>query len=195
MVASILSKKIAAGSTHLVVDMPVGPTAKIRSNVHAQRVRKLFEFVGSRLGLAAEVMITDGSQPVGRGIGPALEARDVLSVLRGEPDAPADLREKSIRLAGRLLEYDPDLAGGQGETRARELLHHGKAREALDRMIEAQGAPPRRVAIGPLVHEAVARRDGVITEIDCFRIARIARTAGAPSDPGAGIDLLKKAGD
>jgi thymidine phosphorylase len=195
MVASILSKKIAAGSTHLLIDMPVGPTAKIRSNVHAQRVRKLFEFVGGRLGLATEVMITDGSQPIGRGIGPALEARDVLSVLRGEPDAPADLREKSIRLAGRLLEYDPDLTGGQGETRARELLEQGKAFEALDRMIEAQGAPPRQAVIGPLVHEAVARRDGVVTEIDCFRIARIARIAGAPSDPGAGIDLMKKTGD
>src|SRR6185436_13229319 len=75
MVASILSKKIAAGSTHLLIDMPVGPTAKIRSNVHAQRVRKLFEFVGGRLGVATEVAITDGSQPIGRGIGPALEAR------------------------------------------------------------------------------------------------------------------------
>jgi thymidine phosphorylase len=195
MVASILSKKIAAGSTHLVVDIPVGPTAKIRSNAHAQRVRKLFEFVGNRLGLMTDVVITDGSQPIGRGIGPALEARDVLAVLRGDSDAPADLREKSIRLAGRLLEYDPDLRGGQGEARARELLEQGKALGALDRMIEAQGSPPRPAPIGTLIHEAKARRDGVITGIDCFRIARIARVAGAPSDPGAGIDLLKKAGD
>ncbi len=195
MVASILSKKIAAGSTHLLIDMPVGPTAKIRSNIHAHSVRKLFEFVASRLGLVAEVMITDGSQPVGRGIGPALEARDVLEVLDCEPEAPADLREKSIRLAGRLLEHDPEMAGGRGELRARELLESGQAREALDRMIEAQGPPPRPAPIGSLVFEAPAPRDGVVTAIDCFRIARIARTAGAPSDPGAGIDLRKKAGD
>ncbi len=195
MVASILSKKIAAGSTHLLIDMPVGPTAKIRSNIHAQSVRKLFEFVASRLGLVTEIIITDGTGPIGRGIGPALEARDVLEVLDGNPHAPADLREKSIRLAGRLLEYDPRLAGGRGEQRARELLEGGDAREALESMIEAQGPPPRPAPIGSLVFEAPAPRDGVVTQIDCFRIARIARTAGAPNDPGAGIDLRKKPGD
>lgn len=195
MVASILSKKIAAGSTHLLVDMPMGPTAKIRSNIHAQRVRKLFEFVASRLGLVAEVVVTDGSQPIGNGIGPSLEARDVLKVLDNATDAPSDLREKSVRLAGLLLEHDPQLPGGQGERRARELLQSGEARAALERMIEAQGPPPRPAPIGVLTYEAVAARDGVVTAIDCFRIARIARTAGAPNDPGAGIDLLKKAGE
>lgn len=195
MVASILSKKIAAGSTHLLIDMPMGPTAKIRSHMHGQSVRKLFEFVASRLGLIAEVVLTDGSQPIGRGIGPALEARDVLAVLDGSPDAPADLREKSIRLAGRLLEHDPLLAGGRGEQRARDLLDSGEARKALDRMIEAQGPPPRPAPIGSLVFEAAAPRDGVVNQIDCFRIARIARTAGAPNDPGAGIDLMQKLGD
>jgi thymidine phosphorylase len=195
MVASILSKKIAAGSTHLLIDLPMGPTAKIRSHIHAQSVRKLFEFVASRLGLVTEVIITDGAQPIGCGIGPALEARDVLAVLDGRPDAPADLREKSIRLAGRLLEHDPLLPGGRGEQRARELLETGEARKALDRMIEAQGPPPRPAPIGSLVFEAPAHRDGVVDQIDCFRIARIARTAGAPNDPGAGIDLRKKHGD
>lgn len=195
MVASILSKKIAAGSTHLLVDMPVGPTAKIRSNIHAQRVKKLFEFVAGRLGLTCEVTMTDGSQPVGNGVGPALEARDVLAVLENKPGAPLDLREKSIRLAGRLLEYDPQLRGGQGEARARELLASGEARKAMERMMEAQGPPPRPAPIGSLVHEIAASRDGVVTQIDCFRIARIARLAGAPSDPGAGIDLLRKVGE
>ncbi len=195
MVASILSKKIAAGATHLLIDMPMGPTAKIRSNIHAQSVRKLFEFVASRLGLAAEVIITDGTKPIGRGIGPALEARDVLQVLDGRPEAPTDLREKSIRLAGHLLEYDPQLPGGRGEQRARELLDSGEARAALDRMIEAQGPPPKPAPIGSLVFEALAPRDGIVNQVDCFRIARIARTAGAPNDPGAGIDLQKKPGD
>lgn len=195
MVASILSKKIAAGSTHLLIDIPVGPTAKIRSNIHAQSIRKLFEFVASRLGLLAEVMITEGVQPIGYGVGPALEARDVLDVLDSRPGAPADLREKSIRLAGRLLEHDPLLQGGRGEERARELLDSGQARNALDRMIEAQGPPPRAAPIGSLVYEASAPRDGVVSQIDCFRIARIARAAGAPNDSGAGVDLQKKAGD
>ena len=195
MVASILSKKIAAGSTHLVLDIPVGPTAKIRSLAYAQRVRKLFEFVAGRLGVVVDIVITRGDQPIGRGVGPALEARDVLQVLDRDVRAPSDLREKSIRLAGRILEFDLALPGGQGEARARELLDSGAARQALDSMIEAQGAPPRSASIGPLVSEVQASRDGWISAVDCFRIARIARLAGAPNDAGAGIDLLKRPGD
>ncbi len=76
MVASILSKKVAAGATHLLLDIPVGPTAKVRRMREAMALRKLFEFVGDRLNLRMEVVITDGRQPIGRGIGPVLEARE-----------------------------------------------------------------------------------------------------------------------
>ena len=81
MIASILSKKLAAGSTHLLIDVPVGPTAKIRTQAEALKLRKLFEYVGDRSGLQLEVVITDGRQPVGNGIGPALEARDMMQIL------------------------------------------------------------------------------------------------------------------
>ena len=64
----------------------------------AMGLRKLFEYVADRLGLHCEAVITDGRQPVGRGIGPVLEARDVMQVLEGQPAAPPDLREKSLRL-------------------------------------------------------------------------------------------------
>ncbi len=195
MVASILSKKLAAGATHLVIDMPIGPTAKIRTQDHAREVRKLFEYVGARIGIAVDVVVTDGSAPIGRGVGPVLEARDVLQVLDRAAGAPLDLREKSIALAGRLIEFDPALRGGQGIVRARELLESGAARHAMARMIEAQGAPPRMTRPGSLVAEIVAPRDGVVGAIDCFRIASLARLAGAPTDPGAGIDLLKRVGD
>ncbi len=89
MVASIMSKKIAAGSTHLLIDIPVGPTAKVTSAVDAMRLRKLFEFVGDRFGRTVDVITTDGRQPIGNGIGPVLEANDVMAVLANEPDAPA----------------------------------------------------------------------------------------------------------
>ena len=85
MVASILSKKLAAGSTHLVVDIPVGPSAKVRSHRDAIRLRKMFEYVGDKVGLTLDVILTDGSQPIGRGVGPVLEARDVMEVLRNDP--------------------------------------------------------------------------------------------------------------
>lgn len=195
MVASILSKKIAAGSTHLLVDIPMGPSAKVRNHAEAVRLRKLFEHIGTRVGLMIEVAITETSQPIGRGIGPVLEARDVMAVLRGEPSAPADLREKSLLLAGRILEFDPALRGGQGAARARELLASGAALAAMERIIEAQGPSAQRHALGALTCEVAADTNGVVTAIDCYRLARIARLAGAPLDKGAGIDLLRKAGD
>ncbi len=195
MVASILSKKVAAGSTHLVLDVPVGATAKIRDPRSALRLRKLFEYVAGHLGLAIEVIITDGTQPIGRGIGPVLEARDVMDVLANRPRAPGDLREKSIRLAGRVLEADPALAGGRGEARARELLDNGAAARAMDAIITAQGPSPIREGVGDLVHEVCARVSGTLSAIDCLQIASIARLAGAPTNPGAGLDLLHKVGD
>jgi thymidine phosphorylase len=195
MVASIMSKKIAAGSTHLLVDIPMGPSAKVRSHTGAVRLRKLFEHIGARVGIEIDVVVTETREPIGRGIGPVLEARDVMAVLRGEPSAPADLREKSVLLAGRILEFDPALRGGRGEARARELLSSGAALRAMERIIEAQGPATAQYTLGPLTHEVTAASAGVITEIDCYRLARIARLAGAPLDKSAGVDLLRKVGD
>lgn len=194
MVASILSKKEAAGSTHLVIDIPVGPTAKVRSQNDAVRLRKLFEYVARHMGLVADVVLTDGSQPVGRGIGPALEARDVMAVLHNDEDAPEDLRDRAVQLAGRVLEFDPDLEGGRGYARALELLASGEALAAMERLIEAQGRASGRTPLGIHQFEVKAGEAGRVASIDCERIARIARLAGAPMDKGAGIDLLHKVG-
>lgn len=195
MVASILSKKLAAGSTHLLIDLPVGPSAKVRTQTEAVRLRKLFEHIAGSLGLLLEVVITDGRQPIGNGIGPVLEARDVMKVLENAPDAPQDLRERALHLAGLVLEFDESVRGGKGMQRARELLESGAALRAMQRIIEAQGASTDRPAPGQLTHDVLAPRDGVVDGIDCYRIARIARLAGAPAYPGAGIDLFKKIGD
>jgi thymidine phosphorylase len=195
MVASIMSKKIAAGSTHLLVDLPVGPAAKLTSTVEAMRVRKLFEFVGDHFGIAVEAVITDGRQPIGNGIGPVLEAQDVMAVLANEEAAPRDLREKSLRLAAHLLDYDPELRGGSGYTRARELLDSGAALKQMHKIIEAQGPSNCVADIGSLTADIAAERDGVVEAIDCLRLNRLARTAGAPIDKGAGIKVFKKIGD
>jgi len=195
MVASILSKKLAAGSTHLLVDIPVGPTAKLRHMSQALQARKLFEYIGDRLGIHLEVVITDGSQPVGRGIGPVLEARDVMQVLRNDPDAPADLRQKSLRLAGRILEFDPDVRGGYGYGIARDILDSGRALAKMEAIIKAQGPLEHDFTPGPLTAEICADSDGVVTVIDNLQIAKIARLTGAPMAKRAGVDLLKKLGD
>ncbi|TAN49272.1 MAG: thymidine phosphorylase family protein [Methylococcaceae bacterium] len=195
MVASILSKKVAAGSTHLLLDIPVGPTAKVRRMRDAMALRKLFEFVGDRLNLRMEVMVTDGRQPVGRGIGPVLEARDVMLVLQNHPEAPLDLREKSLRMAGRIIEFDPDVRGGQGYAIARGILESGRALAKMNRIIQAQGAQEQTLAPGHLSYEVHAQRDGVVTSIDNYLLANAARLAGAPMAKGAGVDLFAKLGD
>jgi len=195
MVASILAKKLAAGATHLLIDIPMGPTAKVRNQAAALRLRKLFEFVGDRVGLELEVVITDGLQPIGRGIGPVLEARDTLQVLQNDPDQPRDLREKSLQLASRILEFDPDVRGGQGYMLARDILESGRALEKLRAIIEAQG--PRELELKPARLRATidAATEGHVAAIDNLQMARIARLAGAPMDKGAGVDLLRKVGD
>ncbi|HIL78968.1 MAG TPA: thymidine phosphorylase family protein [Methylococcales bacterium] len=195
MVASILSKKLAAGSTHLIIDIPVGPTAKVRQMRQALALRKLFEFVGDQLNIHLEVMITDGRQPIGKGIGPVLEARDVMQVLNNEVDAPADLRQKSLLLAGRIIEFDPDVRGGQGYAIARDILESGRACAKMNDIIKAQGEKEIDLQPGKLCYQVGADRDGVVTHIDNFQMAKIAGIAGAPMVKKAGVDLFKKLGD
>jgi len=195
MVASIMSKKLAAGSTHLLIDLPVGPTAKLENAMQATRLRKLFQFVGDHFGIAVEVIVTDGRQPIGNGIGPVLEAQDVMAILSNDPGAPADLREKSLRLAAHLLEYDPRLRGGSGYARARELLDSGAALKKMHKIIDAQGPSPCSNDIGNLSFDVTAHDDGFVSRIDCLQLNRLARTAGAPIDKGAGIKLFKKIRD
>jgi thymidine phosphorylase len=198
MVASILSKKIAAGSTHLVLDIPIGPSAKVRTMPDAQRLRRLFEYVAKRMRLTLDVVITDGRQPIGYGIGPVLEARDVMCVLENDPLAPNDLRQKALRLAGRLIESNPDVRGGDGYAIARDILDSGRALAKMNDIINAQGRKLfdyKNPKLGELSFEVHAPQAGVVCGIDNLQLARIARLAGAPKVINAGVDLMCKLGD
>lgn len=191
-VTSILSKKVAAGSTHVVVDIPYGPGTKVSRESEAQELAALFEAVGSGIGLTVAAIPTDASQPIGRGIGPALEVRDVWSVLRNAPDAPPDLRQKALDFAAIILNWDPNVS--DGHTRARELLESGAALERMERIVDSQGRKETPIGPGTLSHEVLARRSGKVSAIDCYRVATIARQAGAPMDKGAGIDFIATVG-
>jgi len=195
-VASILSKKLTAGSTHVIVDLPYGPRAKLKSGAEAAELAKLFETVGAGLGLVVKAFPTDGSSPIGRGIGPALECRDVGWVLDNDPQAPTDLVEKALFFASRILGWDPALGSvAAGRARAEELLRSGAARAAFERIIDAQGRREPPVAPGLLVHTVRSPKAGTIMEIDGWAVAGIARRAGAPFDKAAGIDLRRHVGD
>lgn len=188
LVASILSKKIAAGSTHIVLDMPIGPTAKVRSTKDADVLSAYIEGVAKALGLVVHIVRSDGLQPVGRGFGPALEARDVLAVLQNQPDAPVDLQERSIMLAGILLEMGNAACEGAGAQMAREVLADGRAWRKFQAICEAQGGmrvPPR----AGHTHEICAEEHGRVVSIDNRRLAKVAKLAGAPDAKAAGLML------
>lgn len=188
LVASVLSKKIAAGSSHVLIDMPVGPTAKIRSMEMAEELSRFLEQTGSAMGIGVRVHTSDGSQPVGRGIGPALEARDLVSVLKGDKDAPQDLRERALDLAGHILEFSPDVKNGQGRKLAAELLDNGQAWSKFQAICETQGGM-NDIPTAEYTYVIEAGKAGEITAIDNRRIARVAKLAGAPADKVAGVDL------
>jgi thymidine phosphorylase len=194
MVASILSKKAAAGSTHVLIDVPVGPTAKVRTDVAAEAIASRLAFVGQALGLRVGVHLSDGTQPVGLGIGPALEAHDVLSVLRNRPDAPADLRERSLTVAGAVLDLLPGATAGEGRARAERVLASGAALRRFEAICEAQGGfrePGRAGFATPFP----APMEGRVACIDNRRLARVAKLAGAPHDANAGVVCQLRVGD
>jgi thymidine phosphorylase len=194
LVASVLSKKVAAGSTHVVIDMPVGPTAKVRSHDAARTLGALLTAVGRDVGLSVDICEGDGSQPVGRGIGPALEARDVLAVLHRSPEAPRDLRERALVLAGRVIEAGRGLDAGAGLAVARDILDDGRALRKFESICEAQGGQ-RELPIAPHTRTIEATRAGRVRTIDNRRLARVAKLAGAPAAKVAGLDLLVRLDD
>ncbi len=188
LVASVLSKKLAAGAGRVLIDVPIGPTAKIRSEAQARHLIELLEAVARENELALQVMVTDGSQPVGRGIGPALEAHDVLAVLERDAGRPEDLEARAAAIAGRLLEIGGAADPGEGEAEARRLLASGAAWEKLHAICVAQGGW-RRPPTARWRRQVEAPRDGVVGAIDCRRIARLAKLAGAPAAAEAGVRL------
>jgi thymidine phosphorylase len=193
MIASVLSKKAAAGSTHVVIDIPVGKTAKVRTNADAQKLNYYFTVVGQAIGLNVNVLITDGSQPVGKGIGPALEALDVLAVLKNDKNAPLDLKERATLIAGTILELSRKSSAGNGQKDALQILHSKKAFKKFVSICKEQGGFHEPV-IGNLQQKIYADQSGIVAEIDNRRLAKVAKLSGAPNNPGAGVLFLAPLG-
>jgi thymidine phosphorylase len=194
LVASVLSKKAAVGSQRVLIDIPVGPTAKVRSSAAAQSLAASLTTVGTAIGLQVRVVETDGRQPVGRGIGPALEALDAMAVLHRRPDAPQDLRDRSLQLAGTLLEMAGRATPGEGLALAMQTLDSGRALAKFMAICEAQGGlrePPR----APHREVVAARHAGRVGAVDNRRLARAAKLAGAPHDAAAGAVIHVRLGE
>ncbi len=194
LIASVLSKKIAAGATRVVLDIPVGPTAKVRSSESAARLARRLTQVAARFGLVVQCQLSDGTQPVGRSIGPALEMMDVLSVLRCETSAPKDLKERSLQLASAVIALGRDCSSDEARGTAERALETGAAYRKFEQICLAQGAfrqPPRAK-----LHEVLeAKTSGRVKSINNRGIAQLAKLAGAPDMPAAGLRLHVRIGD
>lgn len=193
LVASILSKKIAAGSTRVVIDIPVGPTAKIRTATAAHGLIDRLTRVGRLFDLQVQCIVTDGLQPVGQGIGPALEARDVLTVLKRDAAAPIDLRSRAVAIAGAVLELAGATLEATGEDAATAALDSGAAWEKFQKICAAQGGM-RTPPVAPLRRDILAPHGGVVVHINNRKLAKIAKLAGAPDAKSAGVTAYVKLG-
>lgn len=192
MMASIMSKKMAMGADRLVMDIPTGPRTKVRDQEEALAYARQFIDLGKLLGIEVECAITDGSQPVGYAIGPALEARECIQTL--EMDARMYMvREKSCELAGMILEMG-GIANGRQE--AQRILDSGRALAKFREIVAAQGGRPdlcsEHIRLGRFRWEMTSPRSGYILDIHNKQLVAVARAAGAPKDKGGGILLHRK---
>lgn len=199
MIISILAKKVAMGVDYLVIDLPYGPTAKVHSLKTAREIAKKFVAVGKRFKIKIAVEMLEAKQPVGDGVGPALEARDVLRVLQQHKRRPMDLEKKSVHLAGKLLELKEFCQKGKGEKIAEKQLKSLAAWRKMQEIIKAQGGNPKikadEVALGALNYEMHAKKPGKITAIDNKAIEEICVNLGAPREKLAGIHMHCQVGD
>jgi thymidine phosphorylase len=199
-IVSIMAKKIAAGATHLILDIPVGPTMKIQHFSDAELIAKKFQYLAAKFNIAVVTDVNEMRENAGRGVGPILEARDVMQVLEQRPDRSLALEAKALRLAGKLLTLclaDAHMAKTvSGEELAREMLVSGKALEKMREIIKIQGGNPDVVstALKPGTHryELRSEKHGRVTKIDNGEVSIICRILGCPTDKAAGMYLARK---
>ncbi len=187
---SVMAKKLAVGANYVAIDMPVGSEAKVTSIKEAKEFARDFITLGEKLGITVECAITYGEKPIGRAIGPALEAKEALSTLENGR-GPGSFVEKATDIAGMILEAGRVARRGSGKEVALEYLKSGKALEKMREIIEAQGGDPKiksnDIQLGEYREKIVAQNRGYVTRISNKALIKIARTAGSPKDKGAGI--------
>ncbi|MDG0872290.1 pyrimidine-nucleoside phosphorylase [Paenibacillus thiaminolyticus] len=205
--SSIMSKKIAAGSDAIVLDVKTGAGAFMKTAEDAKELAHAMVSIGNNVGRKTMAVISDMSQPLGRAIGNSLEVQEAIDTLRGH--GPADLEELCLAL-GRQMVY---LAGKaatleEAEEQLKEVIRNGKALEKFKEFIANQGGNPA-VADDPsllpqasYLIEVPSRQDGVVAEIVADEIGTAAMLLGAGRatkdseiDLAVGLMLNKKIGD
>ncbi len=210
ILVSIMAKKIAFGSNHIVIDLPYGEHVKVHSLRDAEEVKRKFEYLAHKFNVKIKILIHNTEQPAGRGIGPLLEARDAMMVLEQNPDRPVDLEQKAVHLAGALLDLCLKDASnslnnrikkefGTGHKWAEYILSNGHAHLKMKQIIKAQGGESgimsKDMKPGNHSHVVLSKIHGVVKKVDSRYITAIAKILGAPAQKKSGIYLDKKIGE
>lgn len=197
LIMSIMAKKVAVSTTHLVLDIPVGRTMKIKHFSDAEKIAEKFKKLGTRFGIQVTPDINETLEPAGNGVGPALEARDVLLVLEQKKGRPLKLEAKALRLAGKLLDicFKDSKQKKNGEDEARRMLESGAALKKFNEIVEAQGG--KKVSAETFKMKAAraevrSSRFGTINGINNYNVNALSKILGAPDDKYAGLYFLKK---
>ncbi len=188
LLASIMSKKLAVDSKYILIDIPYGKTAKVTKQ-KALKLKEKFEKLGKYFKKNLKVVLTKGNQPIGNGVGPILELKDVLKILNPQEIGPKDLEEKSLFLAGKIFEMTKKAKKGKGFQKAQEILSSGKAFEKFKEIIKIQGGRIREFKFAKFKHNILSKKSGKIVEMNNKQINSLARVAGCPADKASGLYL------
>lgn len=210
ILVSIMAKKIAFGSTHVVIDIPYGETAKVHTKKEADILAAKFVSLGKRFEIKIQCMVHETPGPIGKGIGPILETRDALRVLQQKSNRPLDLEERSIALASTLLALCLQDAPKELQTQvktdyrdcshwARHLLETGIAYHKMQEIIHEQGGEAaidsEDLTPGKHTSRVIAHTHGLVKKINIKNVTIMAKILGAPHDQGAGLYLGKSIGE
>lgn len=210
ILVSIMAKKVAFGSNHIVIDLPYGKHVKVHRRADAEILEKKFLYLAKRFNVKLVVYMHDTNQPAGRGVGPLLETKEALKVLEQTPERPVDLEEKALILAGMLLDLCLEDSPKQLQERIKKEFGNGRkwasyiltSGHALKKMRDIIGAQGGDSAImsgdllpGKYTCAVKAEKGGIVKEIDCKNATILAKILGAPKQKKSGIYLHKKAGE
>lgn len=199
MIVSIMAKKVAMGIKYLVIDMPIGRNTKIKDKKAADMIEKKMQYIAGKFGIKLKVMVSRVIDPSGRGIGPSLEARDILRVWQQKANRPMDLEKKALKITAALMVLTGKFTEAEAKKAARENLRSRKAWEKAQEIIKAQGGNPdidsEEIKLGAYQYQVKAVKDGRIAMYDNKAIIEFCRILGAPSIKQAGIYLDKVIGN
>lgn len=212
IIVSIMAKKVAFGSNHVVIDLPYGKTVKVHRRSDAEVLRDKFLYVADKFGIKMSILISETDEPAGRGIGPVLESREAIKVLEQTSNHPVDLEKRALNLAGSLLDLCLEDASetkqkeiketyGTGYKWAKDLLESGKAFTKMKEIIAAQKGNPEVTVdtltkrVGKYSHQIKATHTDRVHEINSHNLTTVAKILGAPQQKGSGIYLDKKIGE